>query len=204
MDGRWSCCAGSKAGIKEPFVPLNLDEKQSPGTNNPPRFSALDDSTASGLCVHWGTRSILQTIVSHHPSGPAWALWGRRSVAGGSQSPEAWPEFLFLCRTPCPVTMPHPCAAQWITNPPHPRRRRWLKRLRRATSPRSVSLKVRDRAGWRPCGQGEMGVERGKWGKWGHCQPVQGAPRLPELSPNSKPSCTTTDDPHGAPLIHPT
>lgn len=29
VDGRWTCCAGRKAGVRGPFAPLNLDEKQS-------------------------------------------------------------------------------------------------------------------------------------------------------------------------------
>ena len=29
VDGRWTCCAGRKAGVREPFAPLNPDEKQS-------------------------------------------------------------------------------------------------------------------------------------------------------------------------------
>lgn len=72
--------------------------------------------------------------------GGAWLEAAKAQVPGLNSC-------LSVCRTPCPVTMPHPCAAQWITNPPHPRRRRWQKWLRRKTSLRSVSLKVRDRAG---------------------------------------------------------
>lgn len=51
-----------------------------------------------------------------------------------------------LYRTPSPATMPHPCAAPWITSHRRRRRRQWQKRLRTATSLRSASPKVRDQA----------------------------------------------------------
>lgn len=141
---------------------------------------------------------------SEHPPNnrvppPIWSCLGSvGQEKHGWRQPksQAWPEFLSLCRTPCPVTTPHPCAAQWITNPPHPRRRRWQKWLRRAMSPRSVSLKVRDRAGLETLWTGGDGYGEGKMGVEGplpssSCS--KGTSRLPELSPNSKSSCTTTE-----------
>lgn len=105
-DARWSCCAGRKAGIRGPSVPLNLGEKQSSGTNNPPRSAALDDSTASGLCVHGGglEASSKQGGPSTHlvppglsGAGGAWLEAAKAPEPGLSSCPSAEPPVQRQC-----------------------------------------------------------------------------------------------------------
>lgn len=108
---------------------------------------------------YWGIPHAYQVCSQHTSRGAAPAPAELLEGAHGSPwvpLPSPNPP---LYRTPSPATMPRPCAAPWITSHRRRRRRQWQKRLRRATSLRSASPKVRDQAEpgspWRGGGRGE-------------------------------------------------